>query len=218
MSTPKVEDFAELHKILCDFRKDKRWIFRGQADASWDLLPKAGRAPFSDISDRVVFKAWKRRAIEHLRMLPASDWEWLAIAQHHGLATRLLDWITNPLNAAYFAVREKVDADALVYAARFTFRAGTDGLEPMEFSGVGVYWPAGVAPRIIRQGGVFTIQGEPTVPIKTGMDGLEDLKKIVIPSGARHPFEGTLLQWCKRGDTVPRSRRPLRASQLDRRV
>src|SRR5204862_7037837 len=95
-------------------------------------------------------------------------------------ARRMLGWITNRLNAAYFAVREKVDADALVYAVRFTFRAGTDGLEPMGFSGVGVYWPAGVAPRIIRQGGVFTIQGEPTVPIKTGMHGLKYLKIIIM--------------------------------------
>lgn len=180
-----IKDFAELHKVLCEFRKDKRWLFRGHADAQWKLLPKAGRPPYCDIEDKSVFESWKRRAIEHIRVMPTSDWEWLAIAQHHGLATRLLDWTTNPLNAAYFAVRESREADAVIYAARFKYRVVTDVVHPMEFLGVATYWPSGVVPRITRQGGVFTIHGKPSVPLEAGPEGLTELKTIVIPHKVR---------------------------------
>lgn len=45
-----------------------------------------------------------------------NDWDMLTIAQYHGLATRLLDWSFNPLVAAYFAVKDFEDCDAVIYA------------------------------------------------------------------------------------------------------
>src|SRR2546427_519519 len=77
------------------------WWFRGQSDATWLLVPKAGRHEYFLPNDRDLgrFKSWKDRAVAYLGSLPTDEWECLAIAQHHGLATRLLDWTYNPLVA-----------------------------------------------------------------------------------------------------------------------
>lgn len=39
-----VASFCELHERLSRFGEG--WIFRGHADAAWELIPKAGREPY----------------------------------------------------------------------------------------------------------------------------------------------------------------------------
>ncbi len=165
MTSTRIESFSDLHRVICDLRSPGGWSFRGQTDASWKLLPKAGRYPFTERSDHEAFDYWKFCAVEHYPSPPESEWEWLAVAQHHGLATRLLDWSYNPLVAAFFAVRESRDTDALLAAVRFREQANIGVDDPMEFSGVGRFTSRRVVSRIARQSGTFTIHGPPTVGV-----------------------------------------------------
>jgi hypothetical protein len=192
MQEIEVDNFTELHEAFEVYRPSKLKVFRGHARPEWDLIPRAGREPYASVDDKEVFEAWKRRAFEYIDRPPDSDWGWLAIAQHHGLATRLLDWTKNPLIGAYFAVEEDHDCDAIVYAAHFVTQASPDGSGPMDYPHTALYYPKGVVPRITRQGGLFSIHDNPTCALSEDSRSIKEIDKIVIDSSFREELRSQL--------------------------
>ena len=89
-------------------RRRDSGVYRGDGDAGWPLftsLDKLGGVTpphtKADLEEHIL-RNFIRYSRPYLTQ-PASDWEVMIAAQHHGLPTRLLDWTYSPLVAAHFA-------------------------------------------------------------------------------------------------------------------
>ena len=178
-----VKSLDDLHKRLDNYRKSSWFKFRGQSDVLWELIPKAGRPNYTRVNDFDIFRHWKRRAKALLEKENYTDWELLAIAQHTGLPTRLLDWTHNPLVAAFFATDENFEKDGAIYVYKPEKTVSHESINPFELSKtkIGFYQPTIPSNRIANQFSYFTIHRDPTMPLNDKTkDGL--LETLIIKS------------------------------------
>lgn len=105
-------DPDEIVLRLVSLAKDQH-VFRGQADKVWPLQCGLDRMTVQTmqtdpyVREQDLLNDWHLKTQDHL---PPLEWRHaaagrlnrIAVAQHHGLKTRSLDWTTNPLVAALF--------------------------------------------------------------------------------------------------------------------
>lgn len=189
----KIGSLEDLTKRVQPFRKGGYWIFRGVRDHTYELKPKIGRngsrkslstgedKPYSRELERSMLERFVRSAAPYITHIPKSELEWLALAQHHGMFTRLLDWTESLLVAAYFAVEDAKRKRVFVVEKRegkITYRPeehfplifAVKGIPIVPADSKGkldslkrhmIYHPPHLSPRIPAQHSVFTVHKYP---------------------------------------------------------
>jgi hypothetical protein len=201
-TTLQLRSLGDLMDYVDDFDKSDVILFRGQQRESWPLLPKIARIKNGNCTLKNEFEIlteFKKGAYNFIQNRPENEWGWLAIAQHHGLATRVLDWSLNPLVSLWFAVKdpsyEKENGILWVYSPNQRSIINNlklaDEPDPFKIDRVKVFFPHHEIPRIRAQAGVFTIHprvmpDEKFIPLEKMQINNEALTQVIVP---RESFE-----------------------------
>lgn len=148
--------------------REGRMIYRGQSSADWRLEPSVFRPDVitaTDSADRVLkernmLRGFKKRSrlFIHDRPRYHDEWQWLALARHHGLPTRLLDWSESAGVALYFAVRKRQRGiDSVLWCSERPNVVDTATDRPFDIEGLWLYEPPHMFLRILLQRSCFTI-------------------------------------------------------------
>lgn len=128
MNEITISSFGELIEKLFDKSWDPKikrfrshYVFRGLSDESYELKTSLMRLGGDyPKMEKLLLRNFRKYA--HNDVVPQdSIWNWLSIAEHHGLPTRLLDWTISPLVAAHFATcnLEKFNLNSAIWCVDF---------------------------------------------------------------------------------------------------
>lgn len=212
----KVNSAKELLGIIVRENKEGDKWFRGQANIEYPLLPSvvrqsivvkdqfnrpvrphiiktfSNRGEICEIPDGLYINSFKKM-MEEKKMYDQSlsDIEFICLAQHYGVRTRLLDWTTDAVVALFFAIDgRQPDTSAGFYIldpAELNYTLGNErviyNIDNVPDSGVFPYAFYGPQKdmRMCRQSGNFTIHGKMVWPIDYIPTANNFLKRIEIP-------------------------------------
>ena len=195
MDDRRVGSFGEFHDVIEALHsRHAPTIFRGLRSVEYTLLPSVGRASgrgSMGARERRLLRLFKEGAIIDVSYRPRDDWEWMALAQHHGLPTRMMDWTYNPLTALFFAVEKPHGGDSVVYGYwGGAALAGEASSDPLKIDKVTRYRAPYVTPRIGAQAAVLTTHPDPSIPFTD-----KSMLRIIINSKARRSLKKVLFKY-----------------------
>jgi hypothetical protein len=94
------------------------YVYRGLQDSNYILTTTLNRLGESHLEKHLLRNFRKYSQIDTSFR---SVWNWMALAQHHGLPTRLLDWTYSPLVALHFSTANflNFEKDGVIYAMNY---------------------------------------------------------------------------------------------------
>jgi len=184
-----------------------RQMFRGQGDIAWPVIPTLARR-HADLADcgwhfdqwgeveEHLLDEFKRLSAPWLNFAPQDRFEWLVIAQHHGLSTVLLDMTSNPLKALFFSVEnpDHDPVDGVVYGFDPPFGWYTSTANIKVDEDLTCFYAKHINPRIVSQEACFIAFKNPTklspfAPLTAFDEGSDDpngwLDEIRIPQKSK---------------------------------
>jgi hypothetical protein len=127
MDEVRAESWGHLQELLYEdswqetlrrFRSDR--VFRGHQNAADDLTTGLARlgGDFARL-ERHLLRNFQKYA--HRDTSNETFWDWLAVAKHHGLPTRVLDWTHSPYVGLHFATASPTayDCDGIVWSVDY---------------------------------------------------------------------------------------------------
>ncbi len=179
------------------------FVFRGQRTDE-PLIPRIARLHLKgdDLanSERLMLDEFERQMLFFVEKEPRDKWDLLAMAQHHRLPARLLDWTYSALTALWFCVEkgpardnagDMIDGVVWVFKTRvedfITVDEGQSGT-PFSQKKTRILRPRFVSRRIMAQAGLFTCHylkadGE-FVPLERNKNYKKRLLKVGIAAAA----------------------------------
>ena len=99
-------------------------VYRGMWDADWPLITSLQRVNKNYVEvEKHLLRNFQKYAPQN-SVVFNTFWNWLTLAQHHGLPTRLLDWSYSPFIALHFALENHlfyhIHGDAAIWSLNLT--------------------------------------------------------------------------------------------------
>jgi len=196
------------------------WAFRGLPDADWQLRSSLSRYLQSFVPDQSTWRQREERARRIFRRkahiylqdasLLADDIRCLALMQHHGAPTRMLDFTKSPFVAAFFALYRTTRTSAVFALDTPTLWRAAPSNDPslrrelidprikgnfdryFASNSKELLWtgePEEMDRRLVAQSGTFVVPGVLDKPLDDIIQCYESgsalLKKIVLPPSIR---------------------------------